>query len=111
MSFYDDAKKQLLEMMVGFGDLDLEQSPTFAFLSYLKEEMEKRDLHTWVKPTLGSIKLEISGLGMDYKPHEEWLRGMAREYARCIEKMIETFSVFGDEVVRNQLSNLSLKVE
>ena len=108
--FVDNAKEQFLELMEGFGKIDLEQIPTFIFFTFLKEEMEERGLHDWVESTLGGIKIELSGLGMDAKPHEDWLREMARAYAVCIEKMISTFRVFGDEVVRNQLTNLSLEI-
>ena len=111
MSFFDEAKGQLLEMIEGFGDLDLQKTPTFFFFTRLKDEMELLGLHDWVKPTLGSINLEITGLGHDSEPHEEWLGEMAKAYAICIDKMITTFRVFGDEVVKSQLSKLSLKME
>ena len=111
MDFFESAKVQLLEMMEGIGGVDLQQTPTFFFFTRLKAEMEELGLHDWVKPTLGSLTLEITALGMDYEPHEEWLRAMAKAYAVCIDKMITTFRVFGDEVVKNQLSRLSLKIE
>lgn len=111
MSFTDRAKQQILEMMEEFSELEFAKTPTFFFLERLRDEMRELGLEPWVTPTLGAIKLEISGLGFDYEPHEVWLSEMAKAYAKIIQKMVAAFDTFGDEVVREQLSNLSLKME
>jgi hypothetical protein len=109
--FIEHAKQQLLDMMQGLEEVAFSSTPTFFFLTRLREEMRELGLELWIEPTLGSIQINITALGFDAEPHEEWLTAIAKSYAKLIEKMITTFKTFGDEVVRSQLSNLSLKME
>jgi hypothetical protein len=111
MTFLDSAKQQLLEAMGDLEEIDFARTPSFFFLERLKQELEDIGMHDWVDPTLASIRLDISGLGLDYAPHEQWLSAMAKSYAQVVKKMVRTFRVFGGQVTRNQLANLSLKME
>jgi len=92
----ESIKEMLIETFRSAQELDLEKTPTYYFTKELVNQLKSLGYRDAVKIVSG-ITIDLSGLGPDYNPHQEYLDKLSYVVAATINKVMVLGRKIGEE--------------
>lgn len=88
-------KKQILSGLTQLTETDFSKNPAVYFLKRFQKHLRNLNLPSEVVETAMGLELNLSGLGMEAKPHQEFLDEAAQILAQITLKAYSTFKEEG----------------
>lgn len=113
---YDNTEEMKEAVLGALGELakmDITKTPGWYLLLRVRDEMEKRGYPSQeVKEMCSHLDIEVPALGMDYRPHQEFLDEVAVRLGTAIFKMYYAAQQeFGREYAMKVLRQVSVTMK
>jgi hypothetical protein len=107
-----EAKEAILEALGELEKMNITETPGWYFLLRVRDEMEKRGYPSQeVKEMCSHLEIEFPALGMDYRPHQEFLDEAAFRLGTAIQNLYHAARLeFGKEYAMKVLRQVSIKM-
>lgn len=94
------------------GNIDFSNTPEFYFRREILNRLvqDHKFSREVANEIAGTITVEVPALGLDYRPHQEFLDALAKKVANVAQKLWGQASDFGPKFTTRMLENITIKL-